>query len=43
VMAPLYMVGVAIGSRYFAGLGSDQFRRFTVLLMLAVAIGVLLA
>lgn len=43
LMAPGFMLGVVVGSRAFAHLSDARFRRFTILLMLAVAIFVLIA
>lgn len=43
LMAPLFMLGVVLGSRVFAHLSDLRFRRFTMVFMLAVSVGVLLA
>jgi uncharacterized membrane protein YfcA len=41
-MAPLFMVGVVVGSRAFARLSDLRFRRFTIILMLVVSLVVLI-
>ena len=42
-MAPLFVVGVIAGSRFFAYLNDQRFRRFTMVFMLLVSTFVLLA
>lgn len=42
-MAPLFMVGVVLGSQVFARLTDQRFRRFTTVFMLAVSVVVLIA
>jgi uncharacterized membrane protein YfcA len=42
-MTPLFMVGVTLGSRIFAQLSEERFRRLTIWLMLTVSAIVLIA
>lgn len=42
-LSPGYYVGMVVGSRLFARFDDTRFRRFTLLLMLVVSVGILLA
>lgn len=42
-LTPGFVLGIVIGSRLFARFSDERFRRFTMVLMILVALGVLLA
>lgn len=43
LMAPLFVLGVVLGSRLFSRFSDQRFRQFTMVFMLLVSLGVLLA
>jgi uncharacterized membrane protein YfcA len=42
-LAPLFLTGVLIGSRLFARFSDQRFRQFTLVLLLVVSVGILVA
>jgi uncharacterized membrane protein YfcA len=43
LLAPPFFIGVLVGSRLFAHFSDVRFRQFTLVLLLAVSIGILFA